>query len=391
MEEFTRTYSVIHLDAIFKNIEEARKRVGEDTKIMAIVKANAYGHGAIEVAGAIKDKVYGFAVATVREALALRESGVENPILVLGYVCKAEYETVIRNNIIFALLTKEMAADISECATEIGLTAKCHIKINTGMNRIGFPVNEQSVDEIEEIKRYKGLDCEGIFMHFATADSADKTYSREQFSLFMGLIDSLRERGIEFAIRHCANSAAIVDMPEYKLDMVREGIILYGLTPSDEVDPDMKYYPALELKSHVIFVKELAAGQSISYGRTYITERQSVIATVAIGYADGYPRVLAKDGHMLVQGEKVNIVGRICMDQCMIDVTNVNTIAIGDEVILFGEGDNIELPVESLAEKMGTINYEILCMIGKRIPRIYLKDGVRKNSHNYLLDSPVED
>ena len=372
MEEFTRTYSVNHLEAIFKNIEEARKRVGEDTKIMAIVKANAYGHGAIEVAGAIKDKVYGFAVATVREALTLRESGVENPILVLGYVCKAEYETVIRNNIIFALLTKEMAADISECATEIGLTAKCHIKINTGMNRIGFPVNEQSVDEIEEIKRYKGLDCEGIFMHFATADSADKTYSREQFSLFMGLIDSLKERGIEFAIRHCANSAAIVDMPEYKLDMVREGIILYGLTPSDEVDPDMKYYPALELKSHVIFVKELAAGQSISYGRTYITERPSVIATVAIGYADGYPRTLSNKGYVLIHGKKAPVVGRVCMDQMMVDVTDIENVKVEDVVTIIGKDGEEEITVNELGELSERFNYEFVCDISERVERKYV-------------------
>ena len=372
MEEFTRTYSVIHLDAINKNIEEAKKRVGEDTKIMAIVKANAYGHGAVEVAGAIKDKVYGFAVATVREALTLRESGVKNPILVLGYVCKAEYETVIRNNIIFALLTKEMAADISECAVRIGLTAKCHIKINTGMNRIGFPVNARSVDEIEEIKGYEGLDCEGIFMHFATADSIDKAYAREQFEKFMDLLDRLEQRKVEFSIRHCANSAAIVDMPEYKLDMVREGIILYGLKPSDEVDPDMKYYPALELKSHVIFVKELAAGESISYGRTYVTERPSVIATVAIGYADGYPRSLSNKGYVLIHGRKAPVVGRVCMDQMMVDVTVIEDVMVEDVVTIVGKDGDEEITFNEMGELSGRFNYEFVCDISERVERKYV-------------------
>ena len=372
MEEFTRTYAVIHLDAINKNIEEAKKRVGEDTKIMAIVKANAYGHGAVEVAGAIKDKVYGFAVATVREALTLRESGVKNPILVLGYVCKAEYETVIRNNIIFALLTKEMAADISECAVRIGLTANCHIKINTGMNRIGFPVNARSVDEIEEIKGYEGLDCEGIFMHFATADSIDKTYAMEQFEKFMDLLDRLEQRKVEFSIRHCANSAAIVDMPEYKLDMVREGIILYGLKPSDEVDPDMKYYPALELKSHVIFVKELAAGESISYGRTYVTERPSVIATVAIGYADGYPRSLSNKGYVLIHGRKAPVVGRVCMDQMMVDVTDIEDVKVEDVVTIVGKDGDEEITFNEMGELSGRFNYEFVCDISERVERKYV-------------------
>lgn len=372
MEEFTRTYSVIHLDAIYRNIEEARKRIGNDTKIMAIVKANAYGHGAVEVAGAIKDKVYGFAVATVREAITLRESGVTNPILVLGYVCKAEYETVILNDITFAILTKEMARDISECAVRINKTATCHIKINTGMNRIGFPTNSQSIDEIEEITGYDGLDCEGIFMHFATADCEDKTYSREQYERFMEMLAELEQRNVTFRIRHCANSATIVDMPEYKLDMVREGIILYGLKPSEEVDREMKYYPALELKSHVIFVKELPAGESVSYGRTYITKAPTKVATVAIGYADGYPRALSNKGYVLVHGKKAPVIGRVCMDQMMIDVTDIDNVQVEDVVTVVGRDGDEEITFEELGRLADRFNYEFVCDISERVERKYI-------------------
>ncbi len=372
VEEFTRTYSVIHLDAIYRNIEEARKRIGNDTKIMAIVKANAYGHGAVEVAGAIKDKVYGFAVATVREAITLRESGVTNPILVLGYVCKAEYETVILNDITFAILTKEMARDISECAVRINKTATCHIKINTGMNRIGFPTNSQSIDEIEEITGYDGLDCEGIFMHFATADCEDKTYSREQYERFMEMLAELEQRNVTFRIRHCANSATIVDMPEYKLDMVREGIILYGLKPSEEVDREMKYYPALELKSHVIFVKELPAGESVSYGRTYITKAPTKVATVAIGYADGYPRALSNKGYVLVHGKKAPVIGRVCMDQMRIDVTDIDNVQVEDVVTVVGRDGDEEITFEELGRLADRFNYEFVCDISERVERKYI-------------------
>lgn len=372
VEEFTRTYSVIHMDAIYRNIEEARKRIGNDTKIMAIVKANAYGHGAVEVAGAIKDKVYGFAVATVREAITLRESGVTNPILVLGYVCKAEYETVILNDITFAILTKEMARDISEFAVRINKTATCHIKINTGMNRIGFPTCPQSVDEIEEITGYEGLDCEGIFMHFATADCEDKTYAREQYERFMEMLAELEHRNVTFRIRHCANSATIVDMPEYKLDMVREGIILYGLKPSEEVDREMKYYPALELKSHVIFVKELPAGESVSYGRTYITKAPTKVATVAIGYADGYPRALSNKGYVLVHGKRAPVIGRVCMDQMMIDVTDIDNVQVEDVVTVVGRDGDEEITFEELGRLADRFNYEFVCDISERVERKYI-------------------
>ncbi len=372
MEEFTRTYSVIHLDAIDRNIENARKRIGEETKIMAIVKANAYGHGAVTVAKHIKDKVYGFAVATVKEALELRSHGINNLILILGYVCKAEYETVIRNNITFALLTEEMAEDISECASRLGMEAHCHIKINTGMNRIGFPVNDDTIESISRIHKLSKLDCEGIFMHFATADEKNKDFSHCQYKRFMSVIDRLSERGITFEIRHCANSAAIIDMPEYKLDMVREGIILYGLRPSDEVDPDMEYFPAMEIKSHVIFVKNLQAGEGVSYGRTYITSDTTKVATIAIGYADGYPRSLSSKGYVLIHGKKAPIIGRVCMDQMMVDVTGIDDVQVEDVATIVGHDGDAVITVDELSDLSGRFNYEFVCDISDRVERKYI-------------------
>lgn len=372
MIEFTRTYAVIHLDAIRQNIDNAVKRIGSGVKIMAIVKANAYGHGAVPVARAIKDKVYGFAVATVKEALELRRQGIDNHILVLGYVCREEYEVVIRNGVTFALLTYEMAKDISDCAQRLDMTARCHVKVNTGMNRIGFPVNEDSMREIERIHELPGLNLEGIFMHFAAADEADKEFSRAQFGLFMKAVNELASRGVNFDIKHCCNSAGIIDLPEYALDMVREGIMLYGLKPSREVDASMDYSPALELKSHVIFVKELPAGEGVSYGRTYITEAPTKVATVAIGYADGYPRSLSSKGSVLIRGKRAPIIGRICMDQMMVDVTGIDGVAVEDIVTLIGKDGDEYISVEELSELSGRFNYEFVCDLSERVERKYV-------------------
>ncbi|MGN0374179.1 MAG: alanine racemase [Butyrivibrio sp.] len=372
MEEFTRTYSLIHLDSIYHNIDMVKKQVGTDTKILAIVKANAYGHGAVRVAKAVRDRVYGFAVATVKEALELRHNGIDNFILILGYACKAEYETMIRNNITFALLSEEMARDISECAERLNMTAECHIKINTGMNRIGFPVNDDTVSSIEKICKMPNLNCEGIFMHFATADENDKTFSRQQFDLFMQLINRLEDRGITFAIKHCANSAAIIDMPEYRLDMVREGIVLYGLMPSEEVSRTLEFKPAMEIKSHVIFVKELPAGEGISYGRTYVTPRTMRVATVAIGYADGYPRALSSKGYVLIHGKKAPILGRVCMDQMMVDVSDIPETKVEDVVTIVGTDGEASITVDELAAISGRFNYEFVCDVSERVERKYV-------------------
>lgn len=373
MEEFIRSYAVVHMDAIEKNVDAAIKRVGKNTKIMAVIKANAYGHGAVPVAKGICHKVYGFAVATVKEAMELRDNGITNEILILGYVAKAEYEQVIKNKITFSLLTTDMARHISECAGKLGMTANCHIKINTGMNRIGFPADDDTINAIKEIHKLPNISYEGIFMHFATADEADKEYSRLQFERFMYVIGELEKANITFKIKHCGNSAAIIDLPEYHLDMVREGIILYGLKPSDQVDPDMEYHQAMELKSHVIFIKDLKAGEPISYGRTYVTPKNMKVATVAVGYADGYPRSLSSKGYVLIHGKKAPVLGRVCMDQMIVDITDIPDVKVEDVVTLAGWDEGSFLSIEELAELSGRFNYEFVCDITDRVERRYTK------------------
>ena len=372
MERFTRTYSVIHLDSINYNIEQVKKQIKPDTKILAIVKANAYGHGALRIAGEIKDKVYGFGVATVKEALELRNSGIDNFILVLGYVTSYEYEEMIANNITFTIATRDMAEDISRYALKLNKEALCHIKINTGMNRLGFSANEDTVREIISMHSLPMIKWDGIFMHFATADEADKEYSRKQFERFSYVLDELEKNNITFSIRHCANSAAIIDMPEYQLDMVREGIVLYGLLPSDEVKKVPDFKPVMEIKSHVIFVNELAAGESISYGRSFVTDKSMKVATVAIGYADGYPRSLSNKGYVLIHGQKAAILGRVCMDQMVVDVTDIEDVKVEDVVTIVGKDGNAEVTIEELSELSGRFNYEFVCDISERVEKKYI-------------------
>ncbi len=372
MERFTRTYSVIHLNSINYNISQVKKQIQPDTKILAIVKANAYGHGALRIAKEIKDKVYGFGVATVREALELRHSGINNFILVLGYVAPIEYEDMINNEITFTIATKEMAEDISKYALKLKKNALCHIKINTGMNRLGFTANDETVNTIKELYGLSGINWDGIFMHFATADELSKEYSHRQFSLFMDVIDKLSRENITFPIRHCANSAAIIDMPEYQLDMVREGIVLYGLKPSQEVNEYPDFKPVMEIKSHVIFVNELAAGESISYGRSFVTQKPMKVATVAIGYADGYPRSLSNKGYVLIKGQKAPILGRICMDQMVVDVTDIENVKVEDVVTIVGKDGDLEITIEELSKLSGRFNYEFVCDISERVEKKYI-------------------
>lgn len=372
MERFTRTYSVIHLDSINYNIDQVKKQIKPDTKILAIVKANAYGHGALRIAAEIKDKVYGFGVATVKEALELRNSGIDNFILVLGYVTSYEYEEMITNNITFTIATREMAEDISRYAVKFNKEASCHIKINTGMNRLGFSATEETINEIISMHSLSMIKWDGIFMHFATADEENKDYSKKQFERFSYVLDKLEKNNITFPIRHCANSATIIDMPEYQLDMVREGIVLYGLLPSDEVKKVPDFKPVMEIKSHVIFVNELAAGESISYGRCFVTDRDMRVATIAIGYADGYPRALSNKGYVLIHGQKAAILGRVCMDQMVVDVTDIEDVKVEDVVTIVGKDGGAEITIEELSELSGRFNYEFVCDISERVEKKYI-------------------
>ena len=382
-----RTWAEVDLDAIAHNIKEIRKITNPNAKIMAVVKADAYGHGFLEVAKTLLENgADRLAVAVLQEGKQLRSRGVTVPILILGASGEEAVEDLINFDITPSVSTYEFAKALSYEAERKEKVTKIHIKIDTGMSRIGFLAgenNEEIVDEIIKISKLPYIGIEGIFSHFATSDEYDKSYTLLQYGRFMDVCNRLEEKGLNIPIKHICNSAGIMMYPEMHLDMVRPGVILYGMYPSDEVDKSrLDLIPAMTLKSTITHIKEVEPGRGVSYGKEYITDKKTKIATVPIGYADGYLRKLAKHGKMIVDGVKVPIIGRICMDQCMIDVTNVHNIDKGDEVIIFGrEG----VTVDDLAEWLETINYEVSCVIGKRIPRIYTKDGKAVKVLNYLM------
>ena len=382
-----RTWAEVDLDAIAHNIKEIRKITNPNAKIMAVVKADAYGHGFLEVAKTLLENgADRLAVAVLQEGKQLRSRGVTVPILILGASGEEAVEDLINFDITPSVFTYEFAKALAYEAERKEKVTKIHIKIDTGMSRIGFLAgenNEEIVDEIIKISKLPYIEIEGIFSHFATSDEYDKSYTLLQYGRFMDVCNRLEEKGLNIPIKHICNSAGIMMYPEMHLDMVRPGVILYGMYPSDEVDKSrLDLIPAMTLKSTITHIKEVEPGRGVSYGKEYITDKKTKIATVPIGYADGYLRKLAKHGKMIVDGVKVPIIGRICMDQCMIDVTNVHNIDKGDEVIIFGrEG----VTVDDLAEWLETINYEVSCVIGKRIPRIYTKDGKAVKVLNYLM------
>ncbi len=382
-----RTWAEIDLDAIAHNMREIRKITNPDAQIMAVVKADAYGHGFLEVTKALLENgADRLAVAVLQEAKQLRSRGVNVPILLLGASMDNDIEDIINFDVTPNVFSYEFAKAISYVAEKKEKVTKIHIKLDTGMSRIGYVVsddNTEIVNEIEKISKLPYIEIEGIFSHFSTSDEYDGSYTRLQFNRFMSVIGDLEKRGVNIPIKHICNSAGIMMYPEMHLDMVRPGIILYGMYPSDEVDKSrLDLIPAMTLKSKITFVKEVEPGRGVSYGKEYITDKVTKIATVPIGYADGYLRKIAGKGKMLVHGVKAPIIGRICMDQCMIDVTEVHNIERGDEAIIFGrEG----VTIDDLASWLDTINYEVSCVIGKRIPRIYTKDGKAVKVLNYLL------
>ena len=383
-----RTWAEISLKAIEENIKNIRKITKRDAKIMAIVKADAYGHGFLEVAKVLSENGADcFGVATLDEAKKLRDAGFSQDILILSSIMEEDIKEALIYGITMTVCSYEGAKAISDISKAEAIKAKIHIKLDTGMGRIGWVVgdgdNLDVLDEIIKISKLDNLVLEGIFSHFSTSDEENQDYTRLQFKRFMSVCDGLKSKGLDIPIKHIANSAAVIMYPEYHLNMVRPGVILYGLYPSNEVDrTKILLRPAMTLKSKITYIKTLEENRGISYGKEYITKEPKKIATVPVGYADGYVRSYAGCGEMIVNGKRVKIVGRICMDQCMIDVTNVNNINIGDEVTLFGDS---VVTAEDIAEKMGTINYEAVCMVGKRIPRIYIKDGKTAKSCNYLL------
>ena len=382
-----RTWAEVDLDAIAHNMREIRKITNPSSQIMAVVKADAYGHGFLEVTRTLLENgADRLAVAVLQEGKQLRSRGVTVPILILGASGLGSIEDLINFDITPSVFTYEFAKALSYEAERKEKVTKIHIKIDTGMSRIGYLAgddNEEIADEIIKISRLPYIEIEGIFSHFAASDEYDASYTHLQFDRFTDVCQRLESRGLNIPIKHICNSAGIMMYPEMHLDMVRPGVILYGMYPSDEVDKSrLDLIPAMTLKSTVTHVKEVEAGRGVSYGREYITKGVTKIATVPIGYADGYLRRLAKEGKMIVNGVKVPIIGRICMDQCMIDVTNVNNTDRGDEVIIFGRKG---VTIDDLAKWLDTINYEVACVIGKRIPRIYTKNGKAVKVLNYLM------
>lgn len=367
-------WAEVDLDAIAQNLKEVRRIIPKDTKVMAIVKANAYGHGAVQVAQkAIEAGADYLGVALLMEAVQLRKHGISSPILILGYTPEADYPAVVQNSITQTIFSYDQAELLSRSAQELKRQAKIHIKVDTGMGRIGFQPTEESIQEIKAIAELPGLKIEGIFTHMANADAKDKTYSHLQLNKFLWFCSEVEKAGIKPALRHVANSAAIIDLPDAHLDLVRPGIMLYGLYPSNEVDKSkVNLCPAMSLKTKIIHLKEVAAGTSIGYGCTYTATRPTRIATLPLGYADGYTRLLSNKGIVLVRGQKVPVVGRVCMDQLMIDVSGVKNAAVGDEVVLFGKQGDAYISVDDIAALVGTINYEVVCMVSCRVPRIYI-------------------
>lgn len=399
MELKKRAWTEINLDALANNIKNIREYVKPEVRVMGVVKADAYGHGFTEAVNVLLENGADFlAVACIDEAMQIRKSGIDSPILILGYTAAAYAERLVQYNIIPACFDYEFASAMSKAAVKLRRTAKIHIKIDTGMGRIGLRYtendeeNQKTIDTLLKIAVLPGVEIEGIFTHFSVADDNDDDYTKLQYNRFKAICDRLKDNGLDVPIKHCCNSAALIRFPEMHMDMVRPGIILYGHRPSDYVDcGKLHLKPVMEFKAKITHIKIVDKNTSISYGRKYTADTKRKIATVSVGYADGYSRTLSGKAKVIAGAKLCEIVGNICMDQCMIDVTDVNNIAIGDDVILFGKSDDIELPVESLAEKMGTISYEILCNIGKRVPRIFMQNGRITGSHSFLFDPPFTD
>jgi len=378
-------WAEINLDNLAHNMRETRRIVNKNTQITAVIKADGYGHGAVSIARTLLDNgADRFAVATLSEAIQLRSYFPDVNILVLGYTPTELAEEIIQNNIIQTVYSLKEAQLFSKTALLLNKEITVHIKIDSGMNRLGMPVNQETIEDILKISQLDGLYIEGIFTHFATADEADKAYTIKQVKSYEKIINALKERGLTIPIKHVSNSAAIINMPEYNMDMVRAGIMLYGLYPSQNVNQNtVNLKEVMCLKAKVSQVKEVEKGQGVSYGLKYKCKHNTQVGTLPIGYADGFTRMLSGKAFVMVQGKKMPIIGNICMDQCLIDITGLD-VKIGDEVVLFGGNDENGISIDSVSELLFTINYEIVCMVNKRVPRVYIQNNKRVYFIDYL-------
>jgi alanine racemase len=372
MDGYLRCYANIDLDAIEHNIDEVRKKAGAGVDVLAVIKADAYGHGAVRVAQRIRNKVQYFAVATIEEAIELRQAGEKLPILILGYISPSQYDLLVRYDITQTIYSLDTAVKLDEAARLAGKKAKVHIALDTGMTRIGFVMTQEAVEDVVSISRLSNIYLEGMFSHFSCADMRDKEYTKKQMERYDWFSDEISKRGVHIPVRHLCNSAGIIEFDSHRFNMVRSGIITYGLYPSDEVRTDeVILKPALTWKTHVVNVKTVAAGEGVSYGATYVTSRPTRIATLSVGYADGYPRSLSNKGKVIIHDKFAPVIGRVCMDQMMVDVTDIPDVKIEDEAVLAGSANGKCISVEEISELAGSFNYEFVCNINKRVERVY--------------------
>lgn len=382
---YNRIYARINVDNLRHNIKSITARHKKDMKVLAVIKADAYGHGSCEIARRIDDLAYYYGVAAVDEAVELRNAGIKKPILIIGYTSPEDYDRLIKYNITQTIYSRLDAKKLSELAVKNGTIAKVHIKVDTGMSRIGFPVSADGINEAASLKELSGLHIEGIFTHYAKADERDKTSAWEQKERFKHFIDGLMAYGVKPELKHIDNSAGSMELDDDEFDMIRLGIAMYGLYPSEELSREIMLRPAMSLIAHIAHVKELDAGCGVSYGWTYVTDKKTKLATVTAGYADGYPRAMSNIGRAIVKGRSVPIVGRVCMDQLMLDVTDIPDITTDDEVTLIGKSENEEISVEEVAAPAASFNYELVCNISRRVPRIYIEEGREDKCVNYIV------
>ena len=388
LESYQRVWAEVDLDAIWENMVHMKENIAENTKILAVIKTDGYGHGGVPIAKMLEqlDFMFGYAAATYEEAHVLREAGVKKPILILGYTFPYCYEELIREEIRPAVYRRDTVEELAAAAAKVGQKAKVHIKVDTGMGRIGITPDEEGLEFVRFLIEHPELEVEGIFTHFAKSDEADKTSANHQLELFQNFIDKIQtELGITIPVKHCSNSAAILEMPQANMDMVRAGITTYGLYPSEEVSKDIvPLRAAMSLYSHIVYCKTIHAGQSVSYGGLFTAQKDTRVATIPVGYGDGYPRSLSGKGYVLIRGKKAPILGRVCMDQFMVDISEIPGVMEGDKVTLLGVDGTERITAEELGELSGRFNYEFVCDLGKRIPRVYIQHGEITEVRDYF-------